>query len=159
MWERCVKAGRDIAGATPNYFEVRYKDLKDDGIPTLQSVFAWCGLDLSNAQAAAILRDHQIDQLRSPNAPQIAQTYARRLPHFFRRGEVEGWRSDLTRREIRLVEHLTGALMAELGYLPMERSGMSWQSAAVLAALCAEWLRSGMAWRLHNYANALRRSF
>lgn len=157
LWADCVRAGREIAGATPNYLEVRYKDLKNDGASTLHSVYEWCGLDISAAEAASILRDHQIDHLRSAAAPKLAATYAHQLPGFFRRGEVEGWRSDLTRREIRLVEHLTGEMMTDLGYLPSEHTRTRWRTVSIMPALGAEWFRSGMAWRLRCYADALRR--
>jgi hypothetical protein len=84
----CVRAGREIAGAAKSYLEVRYEDLRQDGDRTLKSVFAWCG--------AEILREHQIDRLRSRETRGAAWPFNGPPEGFFRKVEIDSWRSDLT---------------------------------------------------------------
>ncbi|HUO00295.1 MAG TPA: sulfotransferase [Bradyrhizobium sp.] len=147
-WAGHVNAGRKIAAATDHYLEVRYEDLHTRGIPTLKSAFAWCGIEVSCDKIAHILEQHRIERLRPTDAPERG---------FFRKGEVEGWQFDLTRRQIRLVEYLTGELMAKLGYSEAEPNVPSWETANILPALAVEWLRAGLVWRIEKYARAIRR--
>lgn len=75
-WIANVGAARKIRNATPNYLEVRYEDLKLSGVRTLRSVFAWCGIDFSEAEVANTLRRHEIDRLHSSEAPKLAKEYS-----------------------------------------------------------------------------------
>ncbi|HEX6885651.1 MAG TPA: hypothetical protein VF530_19920, partial [Planctomycetota bacterium] len=38
---------------------------------------------------------------------------------FFRKGEVSGWKAEMRPGEVRLLEHVAGPLMRELGYEPV----------------------------------------
>jgi len=156
QWDAHVRAGREIGHATKNYLELYYRDLRNDAVSTLRSVFAWCGVDASETETDAILKEHEIDRLRSGKELPIGPAPA---AGFFRRGETEGWRKDLSAREIWLVEQLTGKLMAELGYDPDQRVSRTWRFASILPALAADWFRDGMAWRLQKYGNVLKCGF
>ncbi|HUC09247.1 MAG TPA: sulfotransferase [Stellaceae bacterium] len=156
-WATRVKAAREIASATENYIEVRYDDLSHDGVRTLQTVFAWSGVEVSAAQAAEILDQHRIDRLRSRLAPGAAYPFDNRVDGMYRKGEVDGWRSDLTPRQVLLIERLTRELMEELEYAPADHGRPVWRSATILPALLGDWVRNGLAWRMHKYGQALGR--
>jgi hypothetical protein len=155
-WIENVTAAREIRNATSNYLEIRYRDLKQDGINTLRSVFAWCGINIPETEVEEILRRHDIDHLRSPDAPGLAVEYGSWGKEFFRKGEMDGWQCDLTRRQIALVEHLTQDLMNELGYLPVTaRKG--WRSMIVSPAVLCGRICAALAWRLQRVIDHLSR--
>ena len=150
-WVENVTAAREIRDATPNYLEIRYRDLKQDGVRTLRPVFAWCGVDLSEAEVASILREHEIDQLRSAKAPNMARKYGLHGGDFFRKGQIESWRSELSRRQLVLVERVAGRLMDELGYAPVADVRGRWGTARALPTMALGWLCNGLSWRLQKY--------
>jgi hypothetical protein len=155
-WIENVTAARSIRSATSNYLEIRYRDLKQDGVKTLRSVFAWCGIDISESEVAEIIREHDIDNLRSPDAPRLAVEYGSWGKEFFRKGEMDGWQLDLTRRQIALVEHLTADLMAELGYDRVTAQN-GWQSGILLPAVLWGRFCAALAWRFRRFSDALSR--
>jgi hypothetical protein len=157
LWRSYVKTLRQVPSVTNNYLEVRYEDLKGDGVHALQSIFTWCGVDIPEAEIVKILRQHEINRLRSPKAPTLAQDYAGTRQDFFRRGEVDGWRQDLAHGEIVLIERLTGDLMAELGYARATNDRDGWQTVTNLPAAVRDRLCDGLAWRLRKYGDALSR--
>lgn len=150
-WVNNVTAAREIRDATPNYLEIRYRDLKQDGVRTLQSVFDWCGVDLSKAEVENILREHEIGQLRSSQASNLAKNYGSVGEKFFRKGEIESWRSELSRRQLVLVERVAGTLMDELGYVPVADVRGRWGTARTLPTMALGWLCNGLSWRLQKY--------
>ena len=150
-WIRCVTAGREIPAATPNYLEVRYEDLKQGGVRTLRSVFDWCGVELSDAEVAGILREYEIDRVRGPEASGLTGELVGHQSGF-RKGEIESWRSDLTRREVIVVEHMAGKLMDELGYARAATVPGGRLSANALTSVASAWLCAGIAWRLRKHA-------
>jgi hypothetical protein len=157
-WIANVTAARRIRDATDNYLEVFYQDLKQDTVQTLQAVFDWCGVDAREAEVAEIVRQHDIERLRAGDGSGLALAYHGRGDGFFRRGEIDSWRSELTRRQVALVEHLTGELMDELGYAREIAAGHGRRSvraavAAVVASVCA-----GLAWRVEKIADLLSRA-
>jgi hypothetical protein len=42
---------------------------------------------------------------------------------FFRRGETGGWKNDLSAGDVRIIEHICGPLMTELGYARTTHGG------------------------------------
>jgi Sulfotransferase family len=125
-WIDDVKAGREIPKATPNYLEVRYEDLVRNGPETLRSTFSWCGINISTETAVDLLEKYKIDQLRSGKAEGVPWPVSTEPVGFFRKGEAEGWRSELKPRQIALTELMARDLMIELGYqLAMEGNRIS----------------------------------
>lgn len=156
-WISNVAAAREIRNTTPNYLEVRYEDLKRNDTHTLRSLFAWCGVGLSDAEVASILRKNEIDRLRSFEVQELASDYGSWGKDFFRKGEIDSWRSELSWRQVVLIERLVGTLMDELGYARVTPARGGWQSAAALPAVTLGWLCNGLGWRLRNYGNTLIR--
>jgi hypothetical protein len=109
-WVRAVERGRAIAAATPRYHEVRYESLRRDPARTLAALLRALELPADDALCARAVSACALETLRtSAHAP----------PGFFRRGEADGWRSELSRSALRAVEHVAGPLMRELGYEPL----------------------------------------
>lgn len=154
-WVTCVSTGREIPSGTQNYLEIQYRDLKQDGVRTLRSVFAFCGVEYSDAEAAEILGEYEIDRLRNADAPGLASEINRLARKDgggtwsgFRKGEIEGWRSDLTWREVFLVEHIAGKLMDELGYVRAATTQGGRPSVKGLTAVASAGLYDNIPWRL-----------
>lgn len=116
-WADSVRRAREIASRTPRYRELRYEDLLEKGPERLGELFAWLGLRAEPELCERAVRTCSIENLRSAS-PEIDSPWSleQEPPGFYRKGRAGGWRTDLTRSELRVVEHLAGDLMAELGY-------------------------------------------
>ncbi|MEW6074537.1 MAG: sulfotransferase [Planctomycetota bacterium] len=107
-WVREVESGRRIAAATDRYLEIGYEDLRRDSAAHLARLFDWLGLSADPVFCAKAVETCSLDRMRRSEgvAPR----------GFFRKGEVSGWRAELTRGQIRTIEHVAGGLMRDLGY-------------------------------------------
>lgn len=106
-WRSDVMAGRDIAVYTSHYLETTYEKLRKDGAAELQRIFAWLGLSAELDLCARAVESCAIDKLRDePSAPK----------GFYRKGETQGWRAELNRRQVKQIEYVAGDMMAVLGY-------------------------------------------
>jgi len=106
-WQRDVEKARSIASHTERYVEVRYEDLKSEGAAKLLAVYHALGLEADEALAERAWQACSIQKLRQAgHGPE----------GFFRKGEAEGWKRDLSKRQIRAIEHLLQDPMRDLGY-------------------------------------------
>ncbi|MGH7560839.1 MAG: sulfotransferase family protein [Gemmatimonadales bacterium] len=107
MWRADTMKAREIGGMTSNYLEVRYEALKAGGPEELRRIFSWLGLpaDLSLCERAVAASG--IERMRELNL----QTQG-----FFRKGEADSWREELSPSDVRAIEFIAGDLMDELGY-------------------------------------------
>jgi hypothetical protein len=106
-WNAYVTAGERLAGDAGGYLEVRYEDLLDDASRRLAAVFEWLDLPAEAALCARAVEAGSIDRLRAElSAP----------PGFFRRGEAESWRGELSAGQVRVIEHLCAERMRRFGY-------------------------------------------
>jgi Sulfotransferase family len=110
-WRSLVSQGRAIGALTPHYAELRYERLLADGPSELGRLFGWLGLPADAALCETVIERCRIESLRKPRADP-----AHPPPIFFRRGEAEGWRRELTRSERSRIERVAGPLMTTLGY-------------------------------------------
>ncbi|MGH7562677.1 MAG: sulfotransferase family protein [Gemmatimonadales bacterium] len=106
-WQWDVKRGRRIAGLTDRYAEVRYETLTADPAGELGRLLAWLGLPAGPEWCREAAEASSFKQVKdTQGAPK----------RFFRSGKADAWRDELSRGDLRVIEHLAGALMAELGY-------------------------------------------
>lgn len=106
-WRRDVFEARKIATGTERYVEVRFEDLKRGGSAKLLELMRELGLEADEELAQRALDACSIEKLRKADAgPQ----------GFFRKGEADGWKNDLTKGQIRAIEFLLKEPMQELGY-------------------------------------------
>ena len=122
----------------------------------LQAIFAWTGIDTSAEECARIFNDYGIKSIksRSPSTAQWDVTSS--SPGFFRKGETDAWRRDLTKNQIYLIEATTRDAMMRLGYRPETGTGWSWRRVIVWRALIVQRIRAGLEWRLQRWAERLR---
>ena len=113
-WLSDVGRARRIAEATPRYHEVRYESLRREPVKGLAAILRWLELPFDEALCERAVAACSLDKLRQgDHAPK----------GFFRKGEVAGWRAEMSAREVRALEWVAGPLMRELGYEPVTPPG------------------------------------
>ena len=113
-WLRDVANAQAVTSLTERYTEVKYEDLHADGVGEIMRLFAWLGEPVERAEAEAYVAASAFDKVR-PKAASAADVDAQ----FFRRGEVDSWRRELSGSDIAIIERLTRKQMAALGYEPV----------------------------------------
>lgn len=146
MWREHVESALEIPTATSRYFEVRYRELIECGPETLKRIFDWLNVEVDVEECRRFIDDCSLDHLKSGTDRE--EELLERLPtDFFREGRRHAWETELSRREIALVEKLTEPLMTRLGY---SFNGSS-TSDRMLATTSILWLEMKKAarWRLY----------
>jgi hypothetical protein len=114
LWRSAVTIGHiELAQLGPQRIELRYEDMTADPEGSVARVLAALDLD-------PLPYDHEafsISTLKKgkPEADSRDPRWENR-ENFFRRGTVDGWKSDLGPGDIAVIEALCGDLMAQLGY-------------------------------------------
>ena len=109
LWSADVAAGRRLAEMTGRYRELRYEALLSDTAAELKRVFEWFELTADAALCQKAVAACSLDNLKqNQRAP----------AGFFRKGSATGWREELSRAELKLVEYFSRDLMEQLGYEP-----------------------------------------
>lgn len=162
LWCSDVTSGREIRHLTNRYWEIRYEDLKGSGgVRLVQDLFRWLELPVepefvARAFEAAqqALEACQIDQvfaggvkIRSVNSLNIPN------PESSRRGTVDGWKQDLSRREIETVEYIAKDLMQDYGY---QRICLTEKRSKKPRYLSIQDLFDGVNWRVRAGLNKMR---
>ena len=143
LWSERVKAGLSVAGLTRRYVEVRYEELARDAAGVLARVCDFLRLPIDADFCRDAADACRIDRLRRPGDGAGLESPWQldgEPDGFFRQGRTEGWRDELTKSEVRRIEHVVSPLMADLGYEPETAPGR--RRPARLA------LREGLRWRL-----------
>lgn len=107
LWLRFVESALDVED-DPRGIVVRYESLLADTPRALARVCAAAGLPASPQWCEDVSGRHSFEQ----------RTAGQRSgpEHFLRRGRAGAWSDDLSRRDVRIVEHIAGSLMDRLGY-------------------------------------------
>jgi hypothetical protein len=148
-WVANVSEGIRLRREDPEtYFEVRYEDLLDSTAPNLRRLYTWLGMDPSDDLCESIAEQTQIKNLQQATST-AAWDLAKEPQGFFRKGKADGWKEDLSRREIAFVEAIAGPLMEQLQYRRVT-PGMSWRQQFEIRA------REGLARRLTTLATKLQ---
>lgn len=118
IWRDSLAFAQAIPSLTPRYTEVFYERLHADGPGELMRLFEWLGEPIELAEAEKYVAACAIDKLRSgdADAPWDLKTEP---AAFFRRGEIDSWRGDLSPSDIAIVERATKKQMKRLGYEPV----------------------------------------
>lgn len=120
LWVSDVSAGRNIPSVTEHHYTIKYEDLLGDGgWQTLQALLEWLGLDADDDFCRHTLESCTIERLRHGcKALKAGATISGSDPAgFYRKGKADSWSSELSRRDVRVIEFITGALMREYGYV------------------------------------------
>lgn len=150
LWQHNVAAARGARIDADHYREIRYEDLQAATVEELVALFEWLDLPTSPDQCHAIAEACRLEKLREADGQSLPLPGERSPQGFFRRGRVGGWRDELSRSEVRVVERICGSLMDETGY--NREGGVGGRSATVRIAVhdALERLRGGLDWRLSN---------
>ena len=118
LWRSDVSRGREISRLTPRYREVRYEDLLSSAGPeVLEGLFSWLDLPADREFSQAALTACQIDRLRQGgHGVRAYESLKRTQANFFRRGQADGWKSDLPPGAIAIVEYINRDLLTQCGY-------------------------------------------
>ena len=117
MWVDHIERARRVAHVPGRYREVLYERLKTDPVGELFDILEWLGVraDRAACQRAVEACDfRELQQLKNSGSLPLPGTAS--PDGFFRRGEVGSWTTELSRSDVRVVEHICGPLMAEFGY-------------------------------------------
>lgn len=110
---------------------VRYEDLKADPVTVFAAVLNFAGYPADQVSVARAVR---LADFASLQAQEQARGFreARAQGRFFRRGETEGWRDELSAGQIARIETAHAMMMARLGYTPAAPQDISGAQVALL---------------------------
>ena len=96
---------------------VRYEDMQADPLPSFMAAMAFAGRAVSPADAARAVDFASFDRLQ---AQELQHGFTEWRPRgsglFFRRGESQAWRRELTADQVQRIESAHGPMMKRLGY-------------------------------------------
>jgi hypothetical protein len=95
---------------------VRYEDLHTDPAATFAGILQAAGLPVDTKRLTAALAQSRFDRLQ---AQEEAAGFKERLmgaPRFFRRGQADSWRAELTPAQIERIVADHRLVMTRLGY-------------------------------------------
>ena len=112
-WRYSVELSRKAQKYENKYLEVRYEDLRVNGVEALNSIFEFMGLSNELAEVPKIYESHQIKSMRERGT--INKKYT--LPKgFIRKGKIGDWRNVLSPAQIYIFHLIAGGLLQETGY-------------------------------------------
>jgi len=106
-WKDIVLPALELRRLQDRYLEITYEDFSRDGPAVLARIHRWIGLETQPEACQAALEACRIDHLRSKT---------KMPPNFYRKGSPDGWREEISRSELRVLEYLLGTEMEKLGY-------------------------------------------
>jgi hypothetical protein len=138
-WKEMVLAARRAKRFEGRYLEVRYEDLLDRGLDTLNSVFSFCELPVRSEFLRSILREHQFDRMKAKRQSPVRGLKTSR--GHYRTGQAGSWRKDLGPVKRCIFDREAGHLLCELGYAregwwvtsPLQGTTQSMLASALLA--------------------------
>ncbi|MFQ5678541.1 MAG: sulfotransferase [Gemmatimonadota bacterium] len=147
VWLAHVEAGCALAAWTDRYTEIRYEELHRHGERVLHDLFCELGLEAGAEFCREALEACDIERLRRRDSlPESPWSLSREPEGFYGPGRAEGWREELKRREVRLIEYIGRPAMTRLGYAPV--TGQRRKPLRLIARDTLERLGAGLDWRL-----------
>lgn len=123
MWRAHVSQAREGRCLTSVYHELSYESLEQDPTSALSALFDWLGIPIDAASCHAAVEACSFRKLKNGADSSALPLPGTRSPAgFFRKGKAGGWQDELSRGQVRLIEHICGDLMDLLGYRRSIRS-------------------------------------
>ncbi|HXQ16148.1 MAG TPA: sulfotransferase domain-containing protein [Caulobacteraceae bacterium] len=99
---------------------VRYEDLQSDPLTTFTAAMAFAGRTPDRAALERAIEYSRFERLQAQERERGFVEWRSRnaATLFFRRGQSQGWRSELNAEQVRRIESVHGSMMARLGYRP-----------------------------------------
>lgn len=109
------KAGANLS--SNQYIEVYYEDLKQSTEQELTRIFKFIGVDFSEELLLKIVAEQDFDNQKKIGGSKFKTGLQKPEPSgFFRKGEIDSWKNDLTWWEKAVIWKNTRKLMAVCGY-------------------------------------------
>ncbi len=106
-WREYMRCADRLERGTERYLETRYEDMLAAGPEELYRIVRWLGLSATTDDCKAAHEQCTLERMKKESGyPQ----------GFFGSGRAGGWRDELGRGEVRLVEYLLGEEMERRGY-------------------------------------------
>lgn len=116
-WVSDVDKGMCLKKIGNRYLETQYEILSSDGPQELKKIFEFIGIDSNDMLCQKIFNDCKISNLQSANKKLKSPWDLSIEPkNFFRKGEIKGWKKDLTVSQIKNIEYITKSFMSKFGY-------------------------------------------
>jgi len=120
-WSQHVTSWLD-QGELPIHL-VRYEDLHAAPEETFARILQAAGLAMEPDRLAAALASSRFERLQAQEVQTGFKERRAGSPAFFRRGQAESWREELTEAQVERIIAVHGSVMQRLGYLaPEERN-------------------------------------
>ena len=95
---------------------IRYEDLQEDPVGTLEPVFEALGLSCTHEQLVEAVDQARFDRLRESEARSGFREVSPQTETFFREGRAGVWQESLTEQQVAAIEADHAEMMGELGY-------------------------------------------
>jgi len=115
LWRASVESARRVAG-NERYLEVRYETLRENPTEELHRIAAWLERPWDHQDVETAVQACEFSRLQKENGNAELLPASNSPATFFRRGKVGGWRDELSRSDVRVIEQICGALMEPLRY-------------------------------------------
>ncbi len=134
-WTAFVAVGRQIKSATPRYYEIAYEELVASGSHHLERLFKWLCIDVSPGECERYLQDCHIDRLQEGELDGMEIAIGQRRREFFRFGQIDHWKRELSSWEVAAIERRAQPLLRELGFACSNRHSTTTSVRVALYAL------------------------
>lgn len=140
-WRDSIRQGDRLQTITERSLRVRYEDLHEDAAAVAEKIFDWLGRPISGAEARAFADAVSFKRLQSGAERAAPWDVSRDPAGFYRKGQTQSFRKDLSAQNISLIEAITESEMADLEYRPQRPRRPQWR---------LFWFRllRGMDWRI-----------
>ena len=132
-WQRHVASWLDSPlYGTPNLCLVRFEDIKRDPVAGFTRVAEFLGVEASPELIQRAVANSSLEKMREKEVREPVKASVK--GRFVGAGEVRGWRSKLTEKQVRLIEKYAGPELTRLGYSLLDQTPeMESQRNSVLA--------------------------
>lgn len=118
-WDRQVQAWTEQAAHDPRVLIVRYEDMVRDRLTVLEQVAAFAGIPYDADQLKRIHERSSFEAMQKNEDRHGAEAYPGEMAkrgRFIRRGETDGWKTEMDERLVRRIETEFASAMHAAGY-------------------------------------------
>lgn len=117
-WSGHVKSWIGATGI--NLHVMRYEDMKRTPVETFAAMLRFCKMGDDRPRIEQALAHSSFDELQKQEKERGFKEKPPRAASFFRKGEIGGWREQLSERQVRKILSDHGDIMRQFGYLDQD---------------------------------------